>query len=117
MSADGWVARTVLLILAVVATMAMISAIASISNGAPALPGGPAPGPGELSVGGDATGVVVPGTAPAAPPEATAKSWLEPLTYAVLALAGFAAAALIVLLRIAASLRDIADRSAGGGWR
>jgi hypothetical protein len=36
--------------------------------------------------------------------------WLQALTYAVLALAGFAAAALIALLRIGSHLARIADR-------
>lgn len=37
--------------------------------------------------------------------------WMESLTYAVLALAGFLAATMVILLRISASLARIADRS------
>jgi hypothetical protein len=70
------------------------------SGGNRAVPGSP----------GGAAGVAVRAQA-AVPPDDAVARLLEALTYAVLALAGFAAAIMIVLLRITMYLARIAERS------
>lgn len=98
-----WIVRTLLLVLSGMATLAVIGAIAAIPAGG--LPQGLEQiMPGDVVTVGDGTGV-------AGPPRAVpADAWAESLTYAVIALAGIAAAGLIVLMRIAGYLGEIARR-------
>lgn len=128
-----WIGRTLLLVLSGLATFAIIASLESTSRGNGTLrsgmpsteaasdqratpdstgeaqaPGGdpkPAPMPGGQA----GQRVAVPGAAPVQ--DTGVAQLLEALTYAVLALAGFAAAILIVLLRITAHLARIAGRS------
>ncbi|URW75225.1 hypothetical protein M9980_11835 [Sphingomonas donggukensis] len=123
-----WLARTMMLVLASMATLALIGSLASVSNTnlRDAFPGAverPEPGGAMESQ----------PTAPAAPPSADPSSaqagqpvrvaapppadrtdeiarWLKALTYAVLALAAFAAAGVVALARIAGHLGRVADR-------
>ncbi|TKD52886.1 hypothetical protein [Sphingomonas baiyangensis] len=120
--------RIALLVLSGSATLALIGAIAQVAETAPGVPP-----PGErIAIEAAAPDRIEPeprfpdapgeDMAPAPPLDAALVSagqaaadretarWLEALTYAVMALAGFAAAALLMLLRIAASLARIADR-------
>jgi hypothetical protein len=94
-----WLVRTLLLVLSGMATLAVIGSIAAIPAGG--LPQG-------------LEHVVAVERAPgdAVPPHRSppADAWAESLTYAVIALAGIAAAALIVLMRIAGHLGEIARR-------
>jgi len=102
--AIDWVVRTLLLVLSGMATLAVIGSIAAIPAGG--LPQGLEqimPG-NVVVVGGQADGAAAP--APSVP----ANAWAESLTYAVIALAGIAAAGLIVLMRIAGHLGEIARR-------
>jgi hypothetical protein len=102
--AIDWIVRTLLLVLSGMATLAVIGAIAAIPAGG--LPQGLEQiMPGDVVVaGGQAEGEVAPARA------APADAWAESLTYAVIALAGIAAAGLIVLMRIAGHLGEIARR-------
>ncbi|MEG3149321.1 hypothetical protein U1769_05430 [Sphingomonas sp. ZT3P38] len=127
-----WLGRTMLLILSGLATFAILASLESASRGNGTLRSGMPPAesapdprapppeavrealgprarmPGTpIPAGQPAQRVAVPG---AAAQDAGAQL-LEALTYAVLALAGFAAAILIVLLRITAHLARIAERS------
>lgn len=127
-----WLGRTMLLILSGLATFAILASLESASRGNGTLRSGMPPaesapdprapppeavrealGPSDakpgtpIPDGQPARRVVAPG---AAAQDAGAQL-LEALTYAVLALAGFAAAILIVLLRITAHLARIAERS------
>lgn len=125
-----WLGRTLLLVMAGLATLSIIASVASVSNihgSTPSRPGGetvaerfdmPETPPVEPSerVSSDAPvgereaeGVLTAMSAADAQDGEIAR-WLESLTYAVLALAGFMAAALIVLLRITALLARIAER-------
>ncbi len=131
MKVVDWLARTTMLILAALATLALIGSLASVSNSpiGDAFPGqievpvtapqpdtaasdprpsGPSivePGQGTMTI---ETTVAAP--APTPPPDREIARWLKALTYAVLALAVFAAAGVIALLRIAGHLRRIAER-------
>ena len=98
MRAIDWLVRTGM------ATLAVIGSIAAIPAGG--LPQGVEQiMPGDIVV----TGSPEAGAATPATPE-RADAWAESLTYAVIALAGIAAAALIVLMRIAGHLGEIARR-------
>ena len=129
-----WLGRTLLLILSGLATFAILASLESASRGNGTLRSGmspmesapdrqtaapelardaqaprgdstPAPMPGGQA----GQRVAVPGAAPVQ--DMGVAQLLEALTYAVLALAGFAAAILIVLLRVTAHLARIAERS------
>ncbi|WP_294297553.1 hypothetical protein [uncultured Sphingomonas sp.] len=126
-----WVARTTMLVLAALATLALIGSLASVSNspigqvfpGQVAVQEPPAPDSLPTSAG------APPASADAESPEnavamrtvATAERiaaqretevarWLKALTYAVIALAAFAAAGVVALVRIGGHLARIADR-------
>jgi len=127
-----WLGRTMLLILSGLATFAILASLESASRGNGTLRSGMPPvesapdprapppeavrealglrdaKPGTPIPAGEPTQrVAAPGTAA----QDAGAQLLEALTYAVLALAGFAAAILIVLLRITAHLARIAERS------
>lgn len=125
-----WLGRTLLLVMAGLATLSIIASVASVSNihgSTPPRPGSetvaerlgpPEPPPVEPSeplsseapvAGMEDSGVLAALSAADAQDGEIAR-WLESLTYAVLALAGFIAAALLVLLRITALLARIAER-------
>lgn len=118
MKAADWIVRTLLLVLSGMATLAVIGSIAAIPAGG--LPQmlertvADAGDPGGAAGQGRATGqVTAPSIGPAesaGPPPTQANPWMESLTYAVIALAGIAAAALLVLMRIAGYLGEIARR-------
>jgi len=116
--------------MSVLATLSLIASFASVSNVPLPLPisGGErgarvaqsddtAPPRTAAGSGGQAErevasrGSVAPATA-AASPDSTRElaRWLEALTYAVMALAGFAAAGVVLLLRIGSHLARIAER-------
>lgn len=124
-----WVGRTLLLVLAGLSTFAVIASLmaaSAIRTDRPSPPGTvpertAEPGvvderdarvqgadPGEAVATGETQGVQ---GAPVAVPQRPdpVEQWLEALTYAVLALAGLAAAALLVLLRITFHLSRIAQ--------
>jgi hypothetical protein len=104
MKAIDWIVRTLLLVLSGMATLAVIGSIAAIpAGGLPQGLEGIMPGD-VVVVGGEAGGETAP------PRTAPADAWAESLTYAVIALAGIAAAGLIVLMRIAGHLGEIARR-------
>lgn len=132
-STIDWFSRLVMLVLASLATLAMIGSFASMSyqplgdafpgrtamrEGAPAPTGTPGAvaetsdsgesGNVTAAVGGGGTLVAVPHTLQRETEEVA--RWLKALTYAVLALAGFAAAGVIALARIAWQLGRVADR-------
>jgi hypothetical protein len=129
MRALDWLGRVALLVLSVLATLSLVGSLASVSGGrlgdaVPGRVGRPMPvveeafGPAPLETG-EAAGVPNSGndTAPAGAvaierprTEDEIARWLKALTYAVLALAGFAAAGLLALLRITAHLARIAER-------
>jgi len=132
-----WIGRTLLLVLSGLATFAILASLESASRGngtlrdpvtqtSAANPQTPAGEPVQTQVQDNdraavpaaqepmqnITGpVALPTPAPAPVQDAGVAKLLEALTYAVLALAGFAAAILIVLLRITAHLARIAERS------
>jgi|GEM_PF-2801038 len=127
-----WIGRTLLLVLSGLATFAILASLESASRGNGTLrsatqptgsvpdPRAPPPeavrealGPSDARPGPSATaGPTVERIAvPNRPAQDAGAQLLEALTYAVLALAGFAAAILIVLLRITAHLARIAERS------
>jgi hypothetical protein len=129
-----WVGRTLLLVLSGLATFAILASLESTSRGNGTLRSGVPPmesapdqrtTPPEMAretqaSQGDSTPIPMPSgqasqrvAAPGAAPvqDMGVAQLLEGLTYAVLALAGFAAAILIVLLRITAHLARIAERS------
>jgi hypothetical protein len=129
-----WIGRTLLLVLSGLATFAILASLESASRGngtlgrgVPSMESAPdprAPPPEAvreaLASRGDRAPTPVPagqaGQRMAAPTAAAVQDagvaqLLEALTYAVLALAGFAAAILIVLLRITTHLARIAERS------
>jgi hypothetical protein len=132
--AADWIGRTLFLILAGLATYSMLLSILSISaeirhSATPGAPDAPVtrerpvrPATPERPI--DPTRIVPDakrqsaGTASGEPVIAAAmpdmadddlRRWAEALTWAVLALAGFAAATMIVLLKITAQLARIAD--------
>lgn len=125
-----WLGRTLLLVMAGLATLSIVASVASVSN---------IHGTSPQRAGGEtvAERFEVPETPPIEPAESASRDapiesaeengvlaaisaadpqdgeiarWLESLTYAVLALAVFMAAALLVLLRITALLARIAER-------
>jgi len=129
-----WIGRTLLLVLSGLATFAILASLESTSRGNGTLRSGVPPmesAPGQrtmppdmqpearspqsdstpvtLSGGRAGQRVAVPGAAPVQ--DLGVAQLLEALTYAVLALAGFAVAILIVLLRITAHLARIAERN------
>lgn len=128
MRALDWLGRVALLVLSVLATLSLVGSLASVSGGrlGDAVPGRvgastpvaeearPAPlETGETSEMPDLVNGTAPtGTVAVERPRAEDEiaRWLKALTYAVLALAGFAAAGLLALLRITAHLARIADR-------
>ena len=129
--AGDWVARTTMLVLAALATLALIGSLASVSNSpvGDAFPGSapqivedapPAvtppsnpqivePGQGTMTIEAPPPPRVA-APAPAPPRTDEVARWLKALTYAVIALAVFAAAGVVALVRIAAHLRGIAER-------
>ena len=127
MKAIDWLARTIMLVLAALATLALIGSLASVSDSSigDVFPGEIA-APVEPVAGVTASDprIVEPGTgtmtidAPATSrPVSVARDsgqdiarWLKALTYAVLALAACVAAGVIALVRIAGQLGRVADR-------
>lgn len=102
MKAGDWLVRTLLLILSGMATLAVIGSIAAIPSGG--FPGGMGTLlPDDVVVVAGASG----GGQASEPP---ADAWAESIAYALIALAGIAAAMLIVLMRIAGHLGEIARR-------
>ena len=127
-----WIGRTLLLVLSGLATFAILASLESASrgngtlrSGMPRMESAPDPrapppdtvrealGPSDARPGTPAPAgqPVQRIAAPGASAQDAGAQLLEALTYAVLALAGFAAAILIVLLRITAHLARIAERS------
>lgn len=124
-----WIGRTLLLVMAGLATLSIVASVASVSNihgTSPQRPGTQSiaersdsaqPQPIERAepqtvaepITSEEHGVLAALSA-ADPQDGEIARWLESLTYAVLALAGFMAAALLVLLRITALLARIAER-------
>lgn len=128
-----WLGRTLLLVMAGLATLSIVASVASVSNIHGTAPDradmrsiaeptqAPQPEPGERAdpgerasptdpVAADDQSGVLAALSAADAEDAEIARWLESLTYAVLALAGFMAAALLVLLRITALLARIAER-------
>jgi hypothetical protein len=125
-----WLGRTLLLVMAGLATLSIIASVASVSNihgSTPSRSGSetvaerfetPETPPVEPServssetpVGESEDDGVLAALSAADAQDGEIARWLESLTYAVLALAGFMAAALLVLLRITALLARIAER-------
>lgn len=117
MNAPGAIGRIALMVLSGTATLSLIGAIAETADTGPgALPAPvsqtPAPLPVDIAGTGDPRVIkpMTPIEPTVLPPPAPTERWLRALTYAVTALAGFAAAGLVVLLRIASALSRIADR-------
>lgn len=128
MKVIDWIGRTLLLVMAGLATLSIVASVASVSNihgtspdrtgthssaerteaPQPVEPGERA-SPTDRVAADDEAGVLAAISAADARDGEIAR-WLESLTYAVLALAGFMAAALLVLLRITALLARIAER-------
>ena len=127
-----WIGRTLLLILSGLATFAVLLSLQSASevggewgsanapvsreSGAPGSEGGGAgrqlnrqtpPSDEQVQTLPQAEPTQISGAAAPAP---ESDQWLRAITYALLALAGFAAAGLLVLLRITALLARIAER-------
>ncbi len=127
-----WIARTTMLVLAALATLALIGSLASVSNSpiGAAFPGTVAPPPPETvpveastsqpadaptttapdTPETDAARVVAQADRAAASRASEVARWLKALTYAVIALAAFAAAGVVALLRIGGHLARIAGR-------
>ena len=129
MKALDWLGRVALLVLSVLATLSLVGSLASVSGGrlgdaVPGRVGAPMPvveeasSPAQLEAeetsgapnlrNNTAPGGTVAVERPRAEDEIA--RWLKALTYAVLALAGFAAAGVLALLRITAHLARIAER-------
>jgi hypothetical protein len=129
-----WIGRTLLLVLSGLATFALFASFTTITSSVDPTP--PRPRVTEVTPADTAPEPAAPPTERRVPepeaPEAEAQGtstlmtaesaavaaqtggiarWLEALTYAVLALAGFAAAGLVVLLRITGYLGQIARRA------
>lgn len=118
MRAIDWIGRTLLLILSGFATLSLIGAIAQVAD---IVPDGPVstldrsadPAPtrdDQLVVASEPSAQVAVAVAAPPPADDAVARWLEALVYAVLALAGFAAAGVVVLLRLTATLNRIANR-------
>lgn len=125
-----WLGRTLLLVMAGLATLSIVASVASVSNihgSTPSRSGSetvadrfetPETPPvepseresGEAPVGESEADGMLAALSAADAQDGEIARWLESLTYAVLALAGFMAAALLVLLRITALLARIAER-------
>ncbi len=125
-----WLLRTAMLVLACMATLAMIGSLASVSGGslADAVPGRLAQEPAAAGSDSRVSDAEVSASSPDRPSRARAAElqiapalqpssadrdvarWLKALTYAVLAVAAFAAAAFFALLRIGSNLARIAER-------
>lgn len=112
MSAGHTVGRIALMVLSGSATLSLIGAIAEIADTGPAPPPAATFRPGPVAEMPPEERVRVPTPLEPAPatPDREAERWLRAISYALTALAGFAAAGVVVLLRIAASLARIADR-------
>lgn len=122
MKTIDWFGRLLLLGLSSFATLFLIGAMVQVSNtGTPGPPPGervipsPQAGPGESAPPRPGSRAAVTASVPApAPPtpqdQRELLRWAEALTYAVTALALFAAAGVVVLLRLTAILSRIADR-------
>jgi hypothetical protein len=122
--AFDWIGRVLLLVLSGFATLSLIGAIAQVADTAAdrALSPPPVetvereavPLPDAVPLPPQADDPVATesATIAAAPPrpDAAIARWLQALVYAVMALAGFVAAGVIVLLRITAILSRIAER-------
>lgn len=135
--AADWIGRTLFLILSGLATYSMLLSILSISadirqSATPGVPDGPVtnerplrpvtperpigptrivPAPGEPRDANNPqpTGQAVSDGTASAMADDEMRRWAEALTWAVLALAGFAAAIIVVLLKITAQLARIAN--------
>ncbi len=130
MKVIDWIARTAMLVLAALATLALIGSLASVSNSpiGAAFPGllagqdvpsserTPAPAEArDASAGAEspesvAATVTATVERTAASRDAEIARWLKALTYAVIALAAIAAAAVVALARIGGHLARIAER-------
>ncbi|MFD1787800.1 hypothetical protein ACFSC3_09455 [Sphingomonas floccifaciens] len=124
-----WIARTTMLVLAALATLALIGSLASVSDSpiGDAFPGQVAQPISDTPPGPPAE-TAPPATGSAAEPvpqeageiatverivaerERESARWLKALTYALIALAAFAAAGVVALVRIGSHLARIADR-------
>jgi hypothetical protein len=125
-----WLGRVIMLVLAGMITLSIIGAIAAIPNGIvpqqlglerqlPPIPAqspgkqtaatspDPEPSNGVQAEGGQQVGEAV--LAPAEPPPVDPARWLETISYALLALAGLAALACMLLWRGLRQQRRIAD--------
>jgi len=125
-----WLGRTLLLVMAGLATLSIVASVASVSNihgSTPSRSGSETVGDrfetpetppveprervsSEAPIGESEADGVLAALSAADAQDGEIARWLESLTYAVLALAGFMAAALLVLLRITALLARIAER-------
>lgn len=122
MKTIDWFGRLLLLGLSSFATLFLIGAMVQVSNtGTPGPPPGervmPSPQAGPVGAAPPAAGLpsTAPAPLPAPPPPMPPEQrellrWAEALTYAVTALALFAAAGVVVLLRLTAILSRIAER-------
>lgn len=115
MSAGRSIGRIALLVLSGSATLSLIGAIAETADTGPAPQiASDRPTGAVVEV---APGEVLPAqtarqsaSVPARAPDRGLERWLRAISYALTALAGFAAAGVVVLLRIASALSRIADR-------
>lgn len=115
MSVGQSIGRIALLVLSGTATLSLIGAIAETADTGPAPPTAGITRPGavvEVAPGEVISAQTSRQTAsvPAAAPDRELERWLRAISYALTALAGFVAAGVVVLLRIAAALSRIADR-------
>ncbi|PCD02328.1 hypothetical protein COC42_12880 [Sphingomonas spermidinifaciens] len=113
MSLGPSIGRIALLVLSGTATLSLIGAIAETADTGPAPPPAAVTRPSPIGeiVPGEVVRVVAPSEAPVPPaPDRELERWLRAISYALTALAGFAAAGVVVLLRIASALSRIADR-------
>lgn len=115
MSVGRSIGRIALLVLSGSATLSLIGAIAETADTGPAPQMAGVARPGTVVE--VAPGEVVPArtsrqvaTAPAPAPDREHERWLRAISYALTALAGFAAAGVVALLRIASALSRIGDR-------
>jgi len=125
-----WIARTTMLALAALATLALIGSLASVSNSpiGDAFPGrvameevsapdsAPAPADARTAPAGAESPATAAATMTAtvervaAQRDAEVARWLKALTYAVIALAAFAAAGVVALVRIGGHLARMTER-------
>ncbi|WP_315761272.1 hypothetical protein [Sphingomonas sp. Y38-1Y] len=114
MSAGQTIGRITLMVLSGTATLSLIGAIAETANTGPPPPQTATFQPGPVAETPPGELVRVPtdraGTPVSATPDRDLERWLRSISYALTALAGFAAAGVVVLLRIASALSRIADR-------